>query len=312
MELESGLFELNGKAMEYDNLTLKVKQSLYDLEMEAYQRKVQLIDSAVLEHFLETEAKKQNKTVDEVAKTLVNLEKPSEEEVKAFYEQNKSRIPEPFEKIKGQITNYLAQQSVLEQQKQVLAKIKKDSGFKLLIEEPTPPVVSVNTKGFPSKGDKNGKIEIVEFADYQCPHCQTAAKAVKKVLEKHKKDVKVVFIDLPVNPSGISRKVAEAAACATEQGKYWDFHDMAFEQQSSLSAESPNKIAEALKLNMESFKTCLESGKTKELIATGENEARRLGLTGTPSFFVNGVKLHANGTLEESLIKAIETAKSQL
>jgi protein-disulfide isomerase len=65
-------------------------------------------------------------------------------------------------------------------------------------------------------------VTIVEFADYQCPHCKIAAESLKKVTEKFKGKVRLVFMDYPINPSGISRAVAEASHCALEQGKFWE------------------------------------------------------------------------------------------
>ena len=161
----------------------------------------------------------------------------------------------------------------------------------MLMPKPIAPKVNINSAGYPTKGKKGAKVTIVEFADYQCPHCKNASAEMKNIMKKYGDRVQLVYMDFPVNRSGISTRVAEGGVCADKQGKFWSYHDSAFASQSSLNNSSPTKIAEQLGLNMKDFSQCLASAKTKSKVAAAKAEAQRLGVSSTPTFFVNGERL---------------------
>ena len=128
----------------------------------------------------------------------------------------------------------------------MIEKIKKETSFEFLLKKPIAPVVNINIDGFPMTGNKKSEVTVVEFADYQCPHCKHAYEIMKKLKKDHKDKFKLVFIDFPINRSGISRKVAEGAYCAMQQGKFWEYHGAAFDAQSSLNNDSAKSLAEGL------------------------------------------------------------------
>jgi protein-disulfide isomerase len=188
-----------------------------------------------------------------------------------------------------------------------LDKLKKDKKFALNLAKPESPLVDVKFDGFPTKGKEGAKVTVVEFADFQCPHCKAASESFKKVTEKFKDKIKYVYLDFPINPSGISRVVAEGSHCADEQGKYWDYHFKAFEGQSTLDKESPMKLAKELKLDEAKFKTCLDGTKAKALVEKGRAEGDRIGVSGTPYLLINGRRYMGAHTVE-AISKEIETS----
>jgi protein-disulfide isomerase len=294
------LFTLGEKTYELKDVSPAHQQQLFDVQYDSYERTRQTIDGILLETFLDEEAKKQNKPKEEVASKTLEVKEPTDKEVKKWYDDNKSRIPPnyQFDQIKGEIVKLVKQEKMKTKRDEVLEKIKKDRKFSLSLAKPLAPMMAVQTDGFQSKGKDGAKVHIVEFADYQCPHCKSAAEVLKKVMDKMKSKVKFTFVDYPINPSGVSKAVAEASQCAAELGKFWEFHYKAFESQASLEATSGDKIAKDLKLDEAKMKACTESGRGKAIVAKGLAEGERLGVTGTPFIIMNGRRYVGAQTVE--------------
>jgi protein-disulfide isomerase len=140
----------------------------------------------------------------------------------------------------------------------------------------------------PVRGSRNAAVTIVEFADYQCPYCQQMHPELKVLQEELAGKVALVFKDFPLDMHINAEKAAEAARCAGEQGKYWDFHDTLFHNSDRLEVPQLKQYARDLKLNQSNFDTCLDSGKEAAAIQKDLAQGRQLGVRGTPSFFFNG------------------------
>lgn len=300
------LFRFAGTEFHEYDLDIRVREQLHELASKYYEGRQLLLDNAVWQIYLTREAERQKKTPEQVARGLIVLEQPTEEVMRSFYEANKAQIPSPYEQVKGEIAQYLLQQRVVQERSKLIASIKKEGQYTLLIAKPQPPVATIDTEGFPSKGSMLAPVEVVEFADYQCPHCKTAAEIVQHLEKKYGDKVRFVFMDFPINRSGISLKVAEGAVCADQQGKFWAYHYGAFESQTSLSADSPKSLASKIGLDTERFSSCLAGTEAGSKVAKSKAEALRLGLDSTPTFFVNGIRLIAESNLEKELSDAID------
>jgi len=302
------LFDYQAKTVTMDNLTPAQKQLAYEIEAERYSKIKDLADQIVLEQYIESEAKKAKKSADEVRKKLFAGAEPTDKEMKEFYEKNKERIPYPLEQVKDQLKQHLQQEKVVKAQRDVLEKVKKQGNFAFKLPEPIAPVLDIKTEGFATKGNPSSKLTIVEFADYQCPHCREAFEALEKVLPDFKDKVRFVFIDYPINASGISKVVAQGAYCAGKQNKYWEFHSQAFKGQKDLSKDSPKKVAEELKLDAKAFDACLSSPEAVTHVEKAKQEGDRVGIRGTPTIYLNGrryVNQHTPEALKEAIQKNI-------
>jgi len=147
----------------------------------------------------------------------------------------------------------------------------------------------VSIEGEPTKGNPNAKITIVEFSGYDCPFCaRFARETMKKILSNF--SVKFVLKDFPVHGEV---KAHEAANCAMEQGKYWEYHDILFERQGEWRKNDSKFVeyAKELGLDVDKFKACLDSGKYRQEVLEDKQEGIELGVTGTPTFFINGKKV---------------------
>jgi len=145
-------------------------------------------------------------------------------------------------------------------------------------------------------GDEGAKVTVVEFSDYQCPFCQRYFQQTFGQVESEYVDtgkVRYVMRDLPLSFHVNAQTAAEAARCAGEQGKYKEYHDKLFETQSTWEGLSEvetsfKQYAVGLGLNALGFNSCLDTGKFSQAVKDDLALAQKLGVSGTPSFFVNG------------------------
>ncbi len=161
-----------------------------------------------------------------------------------------------------------------------------------LIPKPPPPYegTEISIQGDPVMGSKDAKVTLVEFTDYQCPFCGRAFRQTfPQVVAKYVKTGKLRYViqDFPLqqlHPNAF--KAAEAARCASDQGKYWEMHDRLFGNQQALDEKGLEASAQALGLNMKEFQQCLDSGKYKAEINSEIQSGMKLGVRGTPTFFL--------------------------
>jgi protein-disulfide isomerase len=127
----------------------------------------------------------------------------------------------------------------------------------------------------------------VAFSDYECPYCRRGEEVVEKVLAEYGDKVVYYHRDYPLPFHPNARRAAEAARCAGEQDRYWDYHVMLFTS-AQLSDERFAEIAEALGLDRSKFDECLASGQFEPVVDADMEAATEVGVNGTPAFFVNG------------------------
>ena len=145
------------------------------------------------------------------------------------------------------------------------------------------------------QGNVNAPIELVEYGDYQCPHCGHAYPIVKSIQKKMGNKLKFVFRNFPLaesHPNAVNAAVASEAAAM--QNKFWEMHDHLFEFQSRLDDESLVKYAAQLKLNVEQFENDFEKPELIKKVDADFESGVRSGVNGTPSFFINGEKYNGN------------------
>lgn len=152
---------------------------------------------------------------------------------------------------------------------------------------PTKVEVRVNSDD-PVKGNPEAKVTIVEFSDFQCPYCGRVEPTLKRILETYKDQVKLVYKNYPLSSHENAEPAALAALCAKEQGKFWEYHDLLFENQESLKAADLKKYAADLGLDTNTFNSCFDGKKYKNQVQADLSEGNRVGVRGTPAFFING------------------------
>lgn len=299
------LFNYEKKSYKANDLDPRYQQQIFDAEHTKHKMLQKAIDDAVLGIYFKEEAKKSGKTVQEVRDNKLKSAPPTDKELKDFYEKNRKKIPYPFDQIRGELIRFVSEQKKNDIRQNILTELKQSKKFISKISEPKPPKIDINIKGYPSQGSPSAKVVIVEFADYKCPHCKEAAEVFEKIVKKYKDKIHYVFIDFPV--IGDSFKIAEGAFCAGKQNKYWEFHKKAFREQGKL--KTPEEVASAIGLKSTQFKTCLDKREGREVVDQAREEGVRVGVSGTPTVFVNGYRL-SNGYTEKDISTAIDKALS--
>jgi protein-disulfide isomerase/uncharacterized membrane protein len=163
------------------------------------------------------------------------------------------------------------------------------------------PRLTVNTEGDPVLGPAGAPLQLVEFSDFFCPACQRASKVNAIILANHRSDASLTFKHYPLDSTcndKVTRvvhpgacQVAAASECAHLQGRFWEFHDVLFEQGGAYNVGHIERDAERLGLDMARFRACLQSGEGMEAVKRDVAEAGKIGVPSTPTYVVNGVPM---------------------
>ena len=151
----------------------------------------------------------------------------------------------------------------------------------------------------PTKGPRDAKVTIIEFSDFQCPFCSRGAATITQVIKEYGDKVQVAFKQHPLPFHKDAFLAAEATLAAHEQGKFWEYHDVLWQNQKALQRPELEKYAQQLGLNMSKFNAALDSRKFKAQIDAEIAESEKLGASGTPAFFINGIYLKGAKPFEE-------------
>jgi len=158
---------------------------------------------------------------------------------------------------------------------------------------PTPTVgpVEVSVDDDPAQGPEDAPVTIIEFSDFQCPYCaRFDAETLPQILSNYGDRVRFVYRDFPLTSlHQYALKAAEASECADDQGAYWKYHDLLFQNQSALDDASLKSYAASLGLDTAAFNECLDSDKQMSEVRKDVEDGLTAGVQGTPAFFINGV-----------------------
>jgi protein-disulfide isomerase len=149
-------------------------------------------------------------------------------------------------------------------------------------------IQKINTTGSPTKGPEDAPVEIVVFSDFQCPSCAALVPVMDRVVQKYPEQVKISFMNFPLQNHRFARPAASAALAAKNQGKFWEFHDRLFENYRVLSHQKIEEIANELGLDLEKLKNDMKDVTVAASLSRDASEAARLGIGGTPTLFING------------------------
>jgi protein-disulfide isomerase len=284
---------------ELKNIDTRRLQQESALAQDKQQILTKALDELIAEKLIEAEAVKEKKTKEQLLEAEIesNVETPSAEQVEAFYNANKERIPIPKEQALPQVKQYMVERSRAQYRDTLITRLKKDFGVKTYLE---PLRAQVSTEGFPTQGPANAPVTIVEFSDFECPYCGGLFPTLQQVEKNYAQQVRIVFRQFPLaNIHPHAQKAAEASLCANEQKKFWEFHDSMFSNQRELSVADLKQRAVDLKLDTQSFNQCLDSGRYVAAIQTDIQEGSRNGVNGTPALFINGRFLSGNQPYSE-------------
>lgn len=160
-------------------------------------------------------------------------------------------------------------------------------------------------------GNPSSGVIVYEYADLQCPACQAANELIKKpLLEKYGKQVRFEFKHFPLKSiHRFAFEAAQASECAADQGKFWEYIDTAYANQSKLSSSALREWAVSLQLDAPLFERCVASGIKADAVNADAAQGMKLGVDSTPTFMVNGARVERNTV--EAISQAIDAALKQ-
>jgi len=285
------LAEVDGVAITAEEVEKPLASQLSKLEEQIYNLKLQRLEALIYEKLLAKQAAKRKLTVpallDAEVTTKVGL--VTEQEIEKFYQDNKAQIKGEQVQVREQIRAFLQNQKLAAKREEFLASLRGQA--KVVVNLKAPPIqrIEVSVQGAPFKGGEKAAVTIVEFSDFHCPFCRRVIPTLTQLESRYGDKIKLVFRDFPIETlhPGVS-KAHEAARCANEQGKFWPYHDKLFAGPPSSSPEHFKGLAKEVGLDATTFETCLGSGKYQAAIKKDIEDGNRVGVGGTPAFFING------------------------
>jgi protein-disulfide isomerase len=235
------------------------------------------------------EAKKRGVSPDELREEIASaVSKPTSEEIASWYAANQSRLRGArLEDVSSQIEQLLGDEQKAKAFDEFLKPKLAAMSMKMVLAPPRQALES--TRLFRGKAD--APVTIIAFSDYQCPYCILAEPVLTEVLSRYPDEVRVVHRHFPLESiHPFARPAAEAAMCADEQGKFWEFHQGIFDLAGKLNEKSLAQIGSDLDLDQDELNQCIEQRRFKDFVDSDFAAGRDAGVTGTPSFFINGVR----------------------
>jgi protein-disulfide isomerase len=261
------------------------------LDQQDFEARKRLLDSLINDDLVDKESAAKGVAKEKLLETEVTAKvpEPSQAEIDAWFEQNKASLGnQTKEQLAPRVSAFLKGQKLGLAQKSYYAALREKYKVDVLLK---PPRVAVSTDDDAAKGPDKAPVTIVEFSDFQCPFCSRAETTVLEVLKKYGDKVRLVYRDYPLPMHPNAEGAAEAAECAKDQGKFWEMHNAMFANQQKLASADLVETAGGLGMDKDKFKACLDGGKKKDEVQKDAADGQKYGVSGTPTFFINGIKV---------------------
>ena len=296
---------VGGQTIYDDDLVPFVQGQVFQLRLQEYEVKSKALENLVNQKLLEAEAKKKGIPTEKRLEQEVDAKvpEPTETELQALYIVQKEQLRKSFDDIKAQLQQLLKQAKLQQARQDYYKRLREQAGVSIFLQKPK---VEVAYDPARLRGNPKAPVVIVEFSDFQCPYCRSVQPTLKNLLAKYEGRVSLSYRDLPlrdIHPQ--AQMAAEASRCAGEQGKFWEYHDLLFENPNKLNREGLVEQARSLKLDEKQFDSCLSSDKYKTQIEEDRQAGLRAGVNGTPGFFINGNMVSGNQP-QDSFERVIE------
>ena len=278
---------VDGIPIPSDALDAAIQSDLVGLRQREDQLRREGLSDLIARVLLGREAEARGVSVEELTKAeITDKAQVTSVEARLFYQANRARFGGVDEATAiRQIVDGLGRQRERERRAAFARELRGKYTVEIRLE---PFRVEVGTGDAPLRGNPEAPVTIVEFSDFQCPYCVRARPAVNRVREAYGDQVRFAFRHFPLAFHEQAQKAGEAAACAGDQGRFWEMHDRLWESPGRLGVPDLKEHAAALDLDAAAFGQCLDSGRHAAIVQNDTQAGQRLGVTGTPAFFING------------------------
>ena len=289
---------VGGRSISMRQVESAVSLPLYVLEQQRHQLLLQAVQRQIDEQLIQEEASRKGLTVSELIDHASRSESIS----------RMANLPGPVKHVYAP-----GQQATVDGQEQarirqaLIVSLRRQTDIRITLPL-EPPIIPVTPDDDPRLGPDNAPVTIIEFSDFQCPFCQKSVAVLQELRRIYGDKVRMVYRDFPGQNHPDAFRAAEASQCAHEQGKFWEYHDLLFNRQAAGKPWNFLELANEVGLNSAAFSGCLNSGRFRAEVAKDLEDGLRLGITSTPTFFINGRPLigsQAISAFQELIDKAL-------
>jgi protein-disulfide isomerase len=285
------------------DLDLEMKKMANDYLMGVYEAQSQAIDQKVNEQVLELEVKAAGlAAVDDLLTKEVKarVADPTDAEIEETYKALQRKLRgKPLEEVRDDVAKYARQRKEAERFQAYVTELRAKYAVAVQLPFPDLPRFPASPDDDPGLGPADAPVTIIQFADYQCPYCGTAQVTVDEVMKAYEGKIRFVFRDFPLNFHENATPAAVAANCAARQEKFWPIHDAIMKQQRAITDGDLRKLAADNGLDIGRWDECRKDPAMAAEVQADEQDGAKLGVTGTPAFFVNGVFLNGAQPFEK-------------
>jgi predicted DsbA family dithiol-disulfide isomerase len=267
-----------------------LKQFLKQPKSRQYEMQETAIRDMVQQHIIDAEASKRGISSDELVEEITSsAPTPTAQDVQAWFSQNQSKLRGAhLEDIAPQIEELLASQNQERAWSEFLDPKLAALDWKMMLSPPRVDFAPTRLV----RGPADAPVTITMFSDYQCPFCVRAEPMLAEVLARYPTQVRLAQHHFPLDSiHPYARPAAEAAMCADEQGRFWEFNDALFARAGKFDKNTFLEIGSQLGLDNDALTACIAERRYKDYVQTDFELGEKVGVTGTPAFFVNGIAL---------------------
>lgn len=286
---------VNGVAITEAELQAAGALGLDRIARQYYSARSDTLERLIANRLLDAEASRRGMTRSQYEQVEVDAKvKPvNESDIDEVVAANRARIDGDEAKARSSIRTYLEHVRRTARRSLIVTNLKSAASVQLLVSDPPPYRVQFDLQGAPIRGNASAPVTIVEFSDFHCPFCRRVQPTLSELLAKYGERVRVVYKHFPLDgPHPAARKVSEAAWCAGQQGRFWQFHDAVYAHTSS-DASDANLVefAKKAQLDLPSWEDCRSKPEAAKAVQRDSAAGEALGVASTPAFFVNGREL---------------------
>ncbi len=283
--------EVNGAPITAEELDRYAAGELQRLRDQEYEIRKTALDDMINQRLINKEAAERGISEKELIRLEVDekVAPPTPAEIQQLYDVNRDRVGgRTRAEVEPQIVSSVVRQRAAERARAFSQALRDQATVRITLDQPRTEVTI--PAGTAVLGPPDAPVTIIEFSDYLCPYCQSAEAVVAKVLERYKGKVKFIHRDLLIGrPRSLA--VARGAMCAGDQGQFWEYRHDLLTTPGDWSDRDLESRAARMGLKAADFRSCIASDRHDKTILASTEDGQKLGVNGTPTFFVNGRRM---------------------
>jgi len=279
---------INGEPITKAELEYEAQGLLRQLDHDRYRMLEKGLKRMVNFRLIDAEAAERGVTSEALVHQEITLKitEPTQQEIADYYRDNNRLAERTLEEMSERIYERLKQTKEIERRAEFLDELRAKNEIVFSFEAPRYEIPV--TEDDLARGPENAPLTVIEYADFDCPYCKTSYPVVERLLGEYAQQIRYVYRDFPLASHPRAVPAAMAAHCAGDQDKYWDYSQHLMLMRGDLSDADLTRRASDVGVDMAEFKACYEASRHEDRLQANMESGNRLGITGTPTFFING------------------------